>query len=116
MANKSIVLTPRRTAILVLGLITAFVHLYLSVIISKPIDPVFMLNFLGYLALLAAFFLPLPVIKNYHRWVRWAFIAFAAVTIIAYFVVNGFVNLYGFGIPTKLVEVVLIVLLWFEKE
>jgi len=115
MDTKSMSLTPRRTGILILTLITAFVHLYLS-LSSQPIDPIFLLNFLGYLAMLAAFFLPLPVIKNYHRYVRWAFMAFASVTIIAYFIVNGFVNIYWFAFPTKLIEVALIVLLWFEKE
>ncbi len=114
MDTKSIMLTPRRILIIVLTLITAFVHLYLS-LSSTPLDPIFLLNCLGYLALLAAFFLPLPVIKNYHSLVRWAFMAFAVATIIAYFVVNGFVNIYWFALPTKLIEVVLIVLLWLEK-
>ena len=115
MNTKSKLLTPRRILIIVFTLITAFVHLYLS-LSSQPIDAIFLLNFLAYLALLAAFFLPIPVIKDYHRWVRWAFMAFAAVTIIAYFVVNGFVNIYWFAFPTKLIELALIVLLWLEKE
>jgi hypothetical protein len=115
MDTKSTMSNPRRTLIIIFTLITAFVHLYLS-LSSKPIDPIFLLNFLGYLALLAAYTLPLPVVKNYHGLVRWVFMAFAAVTIIAYFVVNGFVNIYWFAFPTKLIELALIVLLWFDKN
>ena len=115
MESKSLSMTPLRIGTIVLTLVTAFVHLYLSVS-SNPFDPIFFLNFLGYIGLLLAYNLRLPIFERFHAWLRWAYMAFALVTIIAYFVVNGFTNYMGFGLPTKAVEVVLIVLLWFDKE
>jgi len=115
MESKSLSMTPRRIGTIVLTLVTAFVHLYLS-LSSNPFDPVFFLNFLGYSGLLLAYNLPMPIFRRYHAWLRWAYMAFTLVTIIAYFVVNGLVNIYWFAFPTKLVELVLIVLLWFDKE
>ena len=45
MESKSLSMTPRRIGTIVLTLVTAFVHLYLS-LSSNPFDPVFFLNFL----------------------------------------------------------------------
>ena len=60
-----------RAGIAVLTLATALIHLQLNF----P-DPMFILNGLGYLALLAA--LLLPSLARYRRLVRWALIGYAA--------------------------------------
>ena len=54
-----------RIGIVVLTLATALIHLQLNF----P-DPVFILNGLGYLTLLAALFLPIPRIARYRNVVR----------------------------------------------
>ena len=54
-----------RIGVVVLTVITAIVHLSLLF----P-DPVFILNGLGYLALLAALYLPVPRIARYRNVVR----------------------------------------------
>jgi hypothetical protein len=111
MESKSLAMSTSRIGIIVIAVITALVHLYLAVT-STPFDIVFFLNFLGYLALLAAFILPLPIIKDYKGLVRWVFMAFAVVTIIAWVLIGLRV---WFAYIDKILEVALVVLLWFEK-
>lgn len=111
MDTKSLNLTSRRDLIIILTIITAFVHLFLS-LSTQPIDIMFLLNFLGYLGLLAAFILPLPVFKNYHGLVRWAFMAFTLVTIVGWIIFGLRV---WFAYPDKVIELVLVFLLWKEK-
>ena len=65
-----------RAIILVTGLITALVHLVLLNVVMGTIDPLFTLNGLGYLGLLAALFLDLPVVSKQRTLVHWAFMAF----------------------------------------
>lgn len=95
-------------AIIVLTLATAAIHFTLNF----P-DPVFILNSLGYVTLLALLYLPLPVplIAENRRWVRWALIAFAAITILAWLAI-GMRNTVGY--TAKTIEVVLIILLFIE--
>jgi hypothetical protein len=67
------------------------------------------LNGLGYLTLTAVFFL--PQLKGYHATVRWAFIGFTAVTIIAWVAIGMKTPL---GYVTKIIELALIALLWMD--
>jgi hypothetical protein len=97
---------------IVLTLITAIIHFTLLF----P-DPVFILNGLGYLALLAAYFLPVPIAKDNRRLVRWVFMGFVAVTILAWVAIGDKSWPAGaLGYVTKLVELVLIALLWNDRR
>ncbi len=101
--------------IVLLTLVTAFVHLVVLNILMGGFDVVFTLNGLGYLALLAATFLPLPFLKENRKLVRWAFIGFASLTILAWVAIGDKSWPAGaLGYITKLDEVVLIILLWLE--
>jgi hypothetical protein len=111
MDAKTMSLSSARVGIIVITIVTALVHLYLA-ISSTPFDVMFFLNFLGYLTLLAAFFLPIPILKNYHGLIRWAFMAFAAVTILGWVFIGMRV---WFAYIDKILELALIGLLWFEK-
>ncbi|HVP20488.1 MAG TPA: hypothetical protein VMS73_01360 [Anaerolineaceae bacterium] len=111
MGTKSSSLSSTRYGIIIITVITALVHLYLA-ITSNPFDIVFFLNFLGYLALLAAYILPIPILKDYKGLVRWVFMAFVVVTIIAWILVGLRV---WFAYIDKILEVALVVLLWFDK-
>jgi len=73
----------------------------------------FLLNGIGYLVFLAAYFLPLPIARDYPKLVRWAFIAFTAVTIIGW-VAFGLRTTVGY--IDKLIEVVLIGLLLTDRS
>ncbi len=101
-----------RAVILVTGLITAVVHLILLNFVMGKIDPLFTLNGLGYLALLAALFLNLPIVSKQQPLVHWAFMAFAAVTIVAWIVMGRPYTLLGY--LTKLDEIVLIAALYMH--
>lgn len=95
-----------RGAIVLLTLGTALTHLALNF----P-DPIFILNGLGYLALLAALYLPLPILARRHRLIRRALIGYTALTVVLWIAIGarspiGYVN--------KINEVALIVLLFLE--
>ena len=94
--------------IIILTVATAAIH-FMVALIFPAMRTLFILNGLGYLALLAAYFL--PQFRSARNLVRWSLIAFTAVTILGYFVVNG-IKMDPLGLLTKLIEVVLIFLLW----
>lgn len=100
--------------IIALTLATAVVHLFLGIQFG---DMLMLMNSLGYLGLLVGYFLMLPGIKLKRDWIRWAYVAYAAVTIVAYFASQGLVEglQSPLGIVTKIVELVLIVLLLRDR-
>jgi hypothetical protein len=92
----------------VLTLMAALVHL------SRLFpDPVFILNGLGYLTLLAALYLPIPRLAPHRRLVRWMLIGYATLTILAW-VAIGERTLLGYS--TTAGEVALVVLLLMEGK
>lgn len=103
-----------RLAIAILTVLTAVIHLGIgAATFSDRLGPILVLNGIGYLVLLAAFWFDVP--KGQGRLVAWALIAYAAVTIVAYFVswgVSGFTQ--PVGILTKLIEVLLIVAVYLH--
>ncbi len=101
-----------RAVILVTGLITALIHLVLLNVGMGTIDPLFTLNALGYLALLAALFLNLPLVSRQQPLVHWAFMAFTAVTILAWIVMGRPYTMLGY--ITKLDELVLLAALYMH--
>lgn len=106
-----------RTAVLVLGLITALVHLVVLNIsfvqeTGAP-DLLFALNGLGYLGLLAAFLGKVPWLSQRRDLVHYLFMGYAAVTILAW-VAAGARNFIGYA--TKLDEVLLIAALWMHLK
>ena len=95
-----------RIGVAVLTLIAAVVHLLLLF----P-DPVFILNGIGYLTLLAALYLPITRLVPYQRAVRWTLIGYAALTILAWVAIGERTPL---GYSTTAGEVALIALLLIE--
>ena len=105
MGNK-ITIGSLQWGIIVLTIATAVIHFSLLL-------PLFILNGLGYLTLLAALYLPIPVLANYRNWVRWALMGFTALTIILWVIMGARSPL---GFIDKALEVVLIVLLFIESR
>src|SRR5919205_1477443 len=95
-----------RIGVVVLTVITAIVHLSLLF----P-DPVFILNGLGYLTLLAALYLPIPRFAPYERVLRWTLIGYATLTILLWVAIGERTPL---GYSTTADEVALVVLLILE--
>jgi hypothetical protein len=98
--------TAIRVGVVLLTSIAAAVHLSLLF----P-DVAFILNGLGYLALLAALYLPIPRLAPHRRLVRWMLIGYATLTILAW-VAIGERTLLGYS--TTAGEVALIALLLIE--
>lgn len=96
--------------IIILTLATALIHISLLF----P-DVLFILNGLGYLTLLAAYFLPIKFLRDRHNLVRWLFIAFIGATILGWIAIGDKSWPAGaLGYATKLIEIVLIVLLFVD--
>jgi len=95
-----------RIGIAVLTLATALIHLQLNF----P-DPVFILNGLGYLALLAALFL--PNLARYRNAVRLVLIGYAALTIFLWILIGERTTI---GYIDKIIEVALISLLILDAR
>ena len=123
-------LTGKHYAIIFFTLLTAILHiaaaLYKQLFADGP-DPLFLLNGLGYLGLLGAYFLPIPFFQQKHELVRRGFILFAIVTIVAWLIIwVGFSVIRDgipffshdsvYGVPAKISEVLLIWLLSTDKE
>ena len=100
-----------QVGIILTTLVTALIHFSLLF----P-NPMFILNSLGYLALLALYFLPIPALVKNRGLIRWAYIAYAIVTIIAWLYLavirNG--DISTIGLVAKADEVLLIILLWLD--
>lgn len=120
-------LSGRQSAIIVLTLITAVLHLAAAVdkqLFPEGPDPLFILNGLGYLGLMGAYFLPISFFQQKHELVRRGYILFAIVTIAAwvfiwvvqYVIIQGvpfFSHDSVYGVPAKISEVLLI---WFLSQ
>jgi hypothetical protein len=94
--------------IVLLALATAVIHLSLNF----P-DVMFILNGLGYIALVAALFLPLPFFIQRRGLIRNVLIGYTALTIILWVVMGARTPI---GYIDKAIEVVLIVLLFLDKK
>jgi len=123
-------LTGKHYAIIVLTLITAFLHL--AAALDKQLfpdgpDPLFILNGLGYLGLLGAYFLPIPFFQQRHELVRKVLMGYIVLTILAwifiwviqYVIIQGtpfFSHDSLYGVPSKIAEVILLFLLSSDKS
>ncbi len=89
---------------------TALIHLYLGL---RGGVPLFVLNGLGYLALLAALTLPIPRASGYRDLARRILIGYAALTVFFWIIVGARTPL---GYADKLVELALVALLLLEAR
>lgn len=122
-------LQPRHYAIIVLVLATAALHFAAAldrILFPDGPDPLFLLNGLGYLGLLGAYFLPIPFLQARHKLVWWALVGYIILTIVAWLAIwvgiNVIVNHVPFfsrdslyGVPAKLIEITLLFLLRRDK-
>jgi hypothetical protein len=102
--------------IIILTLITAIAHLYLGFKTDEELHTWFLLNGLGYLGLLVAFFL--PQLAQYHSLIRWALLGYTLLTIILWFFLGGVSHgeLDPFDVTVKMVEAALVILLFIDSR
>jgi hypothetical protein len=103
-------LNSRRYLIILLTVATGLIHLVLLGFLFGGAQPLFILNGLGYLALIAALYF-IPQLAGMRSLIRWVLIAYAAITVIAYLVMNWPDIWNPLGIIAKVIEIVLIILL-----
>lgn len=106
----------QRMLIGVLGVLTALVHLWLfysGVSRGRP-NYLFLANSLGYFALLGAFFATRSAKDQVRNLVSYLLMGYAALTIVAWVVMNGGRFLLALSIVTKLAEILLIVMVWMH--
>lgn len=96
-----------RNLILITGLGTALSHLYLNVALGE-FSFLFTLNAVGYLGLLAAFFLNLAFLEKRKNLITVAFAGYAVFTILAW-IPGGQRDFYAYA--TKVDELVLVIAL-----
>ncbi len=98
-------------------LVTAGAHLFLATHPDEDLRFWFLLNGLGYIALLIAFFL--PQLARVHHTIRWAFIAYTLLTIVLWFFLGSPSEGWPwdpFDVTIKIVEVALVALLFLETR
>ena len=109
-------LTGKQYGIILFTLATAILHLSLFPILG--VDPI-ILNGFGYLALLGAYFLPIPFLQQNHKLVWWALFGYTILTIVLW-VILGEKNFSAstssmIGYYAKASEVFLLAFLWSDK-
>jgi len=109
-------LTAKHYGIIIFTLATALLHLSLFPILG--LDPIF-LNGFGYLALLGAYFLPIPFLQQRHGLIWWLFFGYTILTIILW-VILGDKNFSAstssmIGYFAKAAELFLLGFLWADK-
>ena len=120
----------KQYGIIITALITAVLHLLAAFdrqLFPDGADPLFILNGLGYLGLLGAYFLPIAFFQQKHNLFRSIFIGYAILTILAwvwiwviqYVIMQGtpfFSHDSIYGVPAKIAEVALIFFLRADKN
>lgn len=82
-------------------------------LLPVPLPVLFFLNFVGYIVLVTALYL--PPLRSYQRVIRWILIAYTAFTVIAWYLVTmAQPNLLAY--IDKPIEVALIILLLIEDR
>ncbi len=109
-------LTVKQIGIVIATLATALLHL--SLYSKMGLDPI-VLNGLGYLGLLAAYFLPIPFFQQKHKLVWWGLVGYTLLTIVLW-VIMGDKNFVAgtssaIGYYAKTAEVFLLGFLWADK-
>jgi len=109
-------LTGKRYGIILATLATAFLHL--SLFSQMGFDPI-VLNGLGYLGLLGAYFLPIPFFQQRHKLVWRALAGYTLLTIILWVLLGDKQFVLGtssaIGYYAKTAEVILLAFLWSDK-
>ena len=110
-------LTGKHYGIILFTLATALLHLFLFTRLGP--DPI-ALNGLGYLALLGAYFLPIPFLQERHRLVWWVLLGYTVLTFILWIILGDKTFTFDFsnaaiGYYAKAAELFLIAFLLADR-
>ena len=105
-----------RTVVTITAIVTTAIHLYYALVLIGPTQSLgilFILNGLAYLGLLLAYLGRLSFLRLSHNLITWLFIAFTAITILAWIPMGERSPLAYF---TKLDELVLLIALFLGRR
>ncbi len=109
-------LSGKQIGIVIAALATALLHL--SLFSKMGADPI-VLNGLGYLGLLGAYFLPIPFFQQKHKLAWWGLLGYTALTIVLWVIMGEKKFVFGtssaIGYYAKTAEVFLLGFLWADK-
>lgn len=109
--------TGTQIGIVVSNLATALLHL--SLLPSMGPDPI-ALNGLGYLGLLGAYFIPMPILQENHKMAWWGMFGYTALTFVLWIIMGDKNFVFGeqsaIGYYAKAAEIFLMVFLWADKK
>ncbi|GIK75592.1 MAG: hypothetical protein BroJett021_45800 [Chloroflexota bacterium] len=108
-------LTSIQWGIVVLTLITALIHIWLGIGFLDSGGVIFVLNGAGYLSLLFLLLAPIAPLARYRSLIRWALIAYTAITIFAWLLIPTAART-PLAFFDKAVEIALVVLLWLDGQ
>jgi hypothetical protein len=92
---------------------TALIHILLAFQFPGGVDPVFLLNGLGYLVLTALLFVPLPPLEPFRNLIRWALIIYTLITVLAWLFIGARSSI---AYVDKAIEILLIICLWVDWQ
>lgn len=104
---------PLQLIIVLAAVATAFIHIALAFQFPTGVDPVFVLNGLGYLGLTALLLAPFAALDRYRNIIRWLLIVYTLVTVLAWVFVGVRSTI---AYVDKAVELVLILALWLDWQ
>lgn len=109
-------LTIKHYGIIISSLATALLHLFLFS--ESGFDPV-VLNGLGYLGLLGAYFLPIPFFQQKHKLVWWGMVGYTVLTLVLWIILGDKNFVAGtssaIGYYAKTAEIFLLIFLYSDK-
>jgi len=110
-------ITGKHYGLILSGLVTALLHLFLFTRLGP--DPI-ALNGLGTLALLGAYFLPIPFLQQKHKLVWWGLTGYTVLTFVLWVIMGDKTFALDFsnaaiGYYAKTAEVFLLGFLWADK-
>jgi hypothetical protein len=110
----------RRSLIILLTLVTAGIHLYFFLTGERNVFlyQLFLLNAIGYIALLVLLYAPLGLSASIQRLVRPVFIGYVVLTIVLYVILSAQSGIWSFPLApiSKVDELILVWLLWTERK
>ena len=110
-------LSLKQIGIILSGLTTAGLHLFLFT--QMGFDPI-VLNGLGFIGLLGAYFLPIPFFQQKHKLVWWGLVGYTVLTIILWAILGDLQFVFGtksaIGYYAKVAELFLLAFLWADRK
>lgn len=100
--------------VIVLTVATAIIHFILALILA--FDRLFIANALGYLALVAALYVPVRALDPYRNLARWGLLFYTSITVVAWVLIGVRSPIAYIDKAIELLLIVLLVVDWQQRR